>query len=115
MLNVLPRSAIPAQTVGAKVMMTYPKLNKALVIDPSGELRDFLRFCAGRFWPNLQIVSYLWARGCPDETYDWAGFDLVVLEHRLHNRQDNGIEWLRTMRQNPAAPAIVFISSELTE
>ena len=66
-------------------MATYPALNKALVIDPSGELRDFLRFCAGRFWPNLQIVSYLWARGCPDETYEWAGFDLVVLEERLHD------------------------------
>ena len=26
-------------------MSSYPALNKALVIDPSGELRDFLRFC----------------------------------------------------------------------
>ena len=62
----------------------YAALNKALVIDPSGELRDFLRFCAGRLWPKLEIVSYRWARGCPDETFDWKGFDLVVLEERLH-------------------------------
>jgi CheY-like chemotaxis protein len=115
MLDLLPRSASTAQKAGAKTMATYPALNKALVIDPSGELRDFLRFCAGRFWPNLQIVSYLWARGCPDETYEWAGFDLVVLEHRLHNPHDQGIEWLRAMRRNPAAPAIVLISGELTE
>jgi serine/threonine protein kinase len=96
-------------------MATYTALNKALVIDPSGELRDFLRFCAGRMRPDLQIVSYLWARGCPNESYDWAQFDVVLLEQRLHNRHDRGIEWLRAMRRNPAAPAIVLISDELTE
>lgn len=96
-------------------MATHLPLNKALVIDPSGELRDFLRFCGGRLRRNLQIVSYLWARGCPDESYDWTGFDFVLLEQRLHNPQDRGIEWLRAMRRNPAAPAIVLISDELTE
>ena len=96
-------------------MATQLPLNKVLVIDPSGELRDFLRFCGGRLGRNLQIVSYLWARGCPDESYDWTGFDLVLLEQRLHNPQDRGIEWLRAMRRNPAAPAIVLISDELTE
>ncbi len=96
-------------------MATYPVLNKALVIDPSGELRDFLRFCGGRFWPDLEIVSYLWARGCPDQTYDWTGFDLVVLEHRLHSQYDQGIEWLRAMRRIPAAPPVVLISGELTD
>ena len=96
-------------------MTTYPPLNKALVIDPSGELRDFLRFCAGRLWPDLQIVSYPWARGCPDESYEWAGLDLILLEQRLHNPHDQGIEWLRAMRRNPAAPAVMLISGELTE
>jgi DNA-binding NarL/FixJ family response regulator len=115
MLNLLPRSVGRTREPGTEAMTTYPVLNKALVIDPSGELRDFLRFCAGRFWPNLEIVSYLWARGCPGETYDWTGIDLVVLEHRLHNPHDQGIEWLRAMRRNPAAPAIVLISEELTE
>ena len=114
MLDLLPRSARKARNIRANTMATYPALNKALVIDPSGELRDFLRFCAGRFWPNLQIVSYLWARGCPDESFDWTGFDLVVLEQRLHNPQDRGIDWLRAMRENPAAPPIVLISDELT-
>jgi len=115
MLDLLPRSATTTRRAGTNHMATYPALNKALVIDPSGELRDFLRFCAGRFWPNLEIVSYLWARGCPGETYEWAGFDVVVLEHRLHNPHDQGIEWLRAMRRNPAAPAIVLIVGELTE
>ena len=96
-------------------MSTYPALNKALVIDPSGELRDFLRFCAGRFWPGLQIVSCLWARGCPDEKFDWTGIDLVVMEHRLHNPYDQGVEWLRAIRRNPAAPPVVLVSGELTE
>jgi CheY-like chemotaxis protein len=115
MLNLLPPCATTTRKAGTHTMATYPALNKALVIDPSGELRDFLRFCAGRFWPNLEIVSYLWARGCPSETYEWAGFDLVVLEHRLHNPHDKGIEWLRAMRRNPAVPAIVLIVGELTE
>ena len=96
-------------------MASYPALNKALVIDPSGELRDFLRFCAGRFWPGLQIVGHLWARGCPDERFDWSGYDLVVMEHRLHNSQDRGVAWLREIRRNPAAPPVVLISGELTE
>jgi CheY-like chemotaxis protein len=115
MLDLLPRSAERSRKAGTKTMATYPALNKALVIDPSGELRDFLRFCSGRLWPNLEIVSYLWARGCPGEMFDWTGFDLVVLEHRLHNSHDQGIEWLRAMRRNPAAPAIVLIAGELTE
>ena len=93
----------------------YAALNKALVIDPSGELRDFLRFCAGRLWPKLEIVSYRWARGCPDETFDWKGFDLVVLEERLHVPGDRGINWLRTLRRNSAVPSIVLVAHELTE
>lgn len=93
----------------------YAALNKALVIDPSGELRDFLRFCAGRLWPQLEIVSYRWARGCPDETFDWKGFDLVVLEERLHVPGDRGVNWLRTLRRNSAVPAIVLVAHELTE
>ena len=92
-----------------------PSLNKALVIDPSGELRDFLRFCAGRLWPKLEIVSYLWARGCPRDTFDWTGFDLVVLEHRFHNPNDRGIDWVRTLRLNPAVPPIVLVAGERTE
>lgn len=93
----------------------YAALNKALVIDPSGELRDFLRFCAGRLWPKLEIVSYRWARGCPDETFDWKGFDLVVLEERLHVPGDRGVHWLRTLRRNSAVPSIVLVAHELTE
>jgi DNA-binding NarL/FixJ family response regulator len=93
----------------------YAALNKALVIDPSGELRDFLRFCAGRLWPKLEIVSYRWARGCPDETFDWKGFDLVVLEERLHAPGDRGVNWLRTLRRNSAVPSIVLVAHELTE
>ena len=93
----------------------YPSLNKALVIDPSGELRDFLRFCAGRLWPKLEIVSSRWARGCPDETFDWKGFDLVVLEERLHVPGDRGVNWLRTLRRNSAVPSIVLVAHELTE
>jgi hypothetical protein len=93
----------------------YAALNKALVIDPSGELRDFLRFCAGRLWPKLEIVSYRWARGCPDETFDWKGFDLVVLEERLHVPGDRGVNWLRTLRRNSAVPSIVLVANELTE
>jgi serine/threonine protein kinase len=93
----------------------YAALNKALVIDPSGELRDFLRFCAGRLWPKLEIVSYRWARGCPDETFDWKGFDLVVLEERLHVPGDRGVNWLRTLRPNSAVPSIVLVAHELTE
>jgi CheY-like chemotaxis protein len=93
----------------------YAALNKALVIDPSGELRDFMRFCAGRLWPKLEIVSYLWARGCPDETFDWSGFDLVVLEERLHDPGDRGVNWLRALRQNSAVPSIVLVAHELTE
>jgi CheY-like chemotaxis protein len=96
-------------------LATNPALKRVLVIDPSGELRGFLRFCAGRCGQNLQIVSYVSARGCPDETCVWAGFDLVVLEHRLHNPHDRGIEWLRAIRRNPAAPAVVLIAGDLTE
>ena len=115
MLDLLPQSVNKPREARSKSMETYPALNKVLVIDPSGELRDFLRFCAGRFWPSLEIESYLWARGCPGETYDWAGIDLVLLEHRLHSPQDQGIEWLRAMRRNPAVPLIVLIAGELTE
>ena len=57
MLNLLPCSVGRTGKPGTETMTRYPVLKKALVIDPSGELRDFLRFCAGRFWPNLEIVS----------------------------------------------------------
>ena len=115
MLELLSRPAARTRTAGMENRVVFPPLNRVLVIDPSGELRDFLRFCAGRFWPNLEIVSYLWARGCPGATFEWAGFDLVVLEQRLQNPLEQGIDWLHAMKRNPATPAVVFIAGELTE
>ncbi len=96
-------------------MPKYEILNKALVIDPSSELSHLLRFCAGRFWPGLEIVSHLWERGCPDENFDWTGFDLVVMEHRPRKPYAQGIAWLDAIRRYPTAPAVVLICSELTE
>jgi DNA-binding NarL/FixJ family response regulator len=90
-------------------------LNRVLLIDPSGELRDFLRFCAARFWPKLETLSHLWARGCPDATFDWTGIELVLLEHRLHDPNASGMSWLRTLKRNPAAPPVIFITAGLTE
>ena len=96
-------------------MRKFLILDKVLLIDPSRELSDFLRFCVDRFWPGLQIVSYQSARGCPEEKFDCTEFDLVVMEHGPHIPPEQGIAWLETIRRHPAAPAVVVISSELTE
>jgi len=88
---------------------------KVLVIDPSGEARDFLRYCAARAWSKLSITLYNFAAGRPGSQFDWSQYDFVILEQQLNAPGEVGLEWLREIRQNERAPPIIMLVGAPTD
>jgi len=92
---------------------------RVLVIDASGEARDFLRY-ATRSWPRLAMVLHDVSLGLPTAEFDWAGYDFVVLALLRSAQPDESLKWLRETRGRAStAPPIVVLAeaptSELQE
>ena len=83
--------------------------HKLMVIDPSGEIRDFVRYCAARAWANLIITPYDFAKGRPGPDFNWEGFDLILLEQRLNIPTELGLTWLKEIRAQPETPPVIML------
>lgn len=104
---------MPASRAAADPSATEPR--KVLVIDPSGEARDFLRYCSARAWSRLVIVPYNFSLGPPRADFDWSGFDLVVLEQQLNAPDQKGVAWLLEIRRCERAPPVIMLIGALTD
>ena len=88
--------------------------HRVLVIDPTGEARELLRYCAARSWSRLTIVPHDFSRGRPSTELDGSGYDFVVLTLRSAQR-DEGLEWLREVRaRSTSVPPIVVLAEAPT-
>ncbi|MGA2187355.1 MAG: protein kinase [Steroidobacteraceae bacterium] len=105
---MMPKTASAAEPAG-----TEPR--KVLVIDPSGEARDFLRYCVARVWSKLIITPYDFALGRPGANFDWSRFDLIILEQQLNVPGEEGLEWLREIRRNERAPPVIMLVGAPTD
>jgi len=88
---------------------------KVLVIDPSGEARDFLRYCAARAWSKLVITPHNFALGRPGPQFEWSGFDFVILEQQLNAPDQEWLEWLREIRRSDRAPPVIMLVGAPTD
>jgi serine/threonine-protein kinase PpkA len=105
---MIPKTGTAAEPAG-----TEPR--KVLVIDPSGEARDFLRYCVARAWSKLIITPYDFALGRPGANFDWSTFDLIILEQQLNVPGQEGLEWLREIRRNERAPPVIMLVGAPTD
>ncbi len=85
---------------------------KVLVIEPDAEFRKKVMSFLSEAFPHAELHPYdPTASGRPDVDFNWARFDVLILDHHL-GPEDNGLDWLRTFKhENSRFPATVLLTS----
>lgn len=91
--------------------MSKLHINKVLVIDRSTEFRRILLRFFSQHFPSSKVREYDPKKGCPDNTFPWHEFDLLIINFTLETN-GNGIDWLRTCKTNAHFPAIILTTDK---
>lgn len=91
--------------------MAKASIKKILVIEESIEFKRVLsRFFLKKF-PSAKIEEINLKQGCPDNTFPWHQFDLLLLNCNL-GKYGNGLNWLKINKTNNDFPSTIFVSDE---
>ena len=103
------RSARP----GSKKHKTQSTLN-VLIIDDAPDFRALAAHFVKVEWPDAGITQYdPVMHGCPDETFHWQQFDVVLLDFMLG--LEDGLDWLRAFRKIANMPPVIFMTGSGSE
>jgi len=86
-------------------------LNKILIIDDSAAIKDFIKYCISRNWPSVEVELYDPVEGLPAEDFDWAQYDLLILDYQLGLPDEDGLDWLKILSHYLNIPPILFMTA----
>ncbi len=86
-------------------------LNRILIIDDSTAIKEFIKYCLSRNWPTVEIELYDPAQGLPAENFDWAQYDLLILDYQLGLADGDGLDWLKIISSYSNVPPILFLTA----
>ena len=86
-------------------------LRRILIIDDSDEVRDLVKYCTARSWPDAEIVLYHPDKGMPKQDFGWQDYDLVILDYQLGLTGEDGLDWLKAMNTYPGISPILFMTA----
>jgi diguanylate cyclase (GGDEF)-like protein len=91
--------------------MSDLNINKVLIMDRSVRFRRvLLRFFSQNF-PNAEVKEYDPEQGCPDNTFPWHEFDLLIMNFKL-GTNGNGLDWLRICKTGVKFPATIITTDQ---
>lgn len=85
-------------------------LNRILVIDDSITVEYMLRYLSKAQWPELIIEMYDPQCKLPEDTFDWERYDLLFLDYDLGLKNENGLDWLRSLKKNNSLPPTIMFT-----
>jgi len=86
-------------------------LDRILIIDDSDDMEQLVRFCVHSYWPNVILETYDPKCGIPESTFRWNNYDLLLLDYDLGSNEENGLDWLRRLKQEqPYLPPTFMIT-----
>jgi eukaryotic-like serine/threonine-protein kinase len=83
---------------------------RALVIDRSEALAQFVRACLLPYWPQAQIEVYPTAYGLPPRDFDWSRYQLVFIEHQVTGTE-TGLDLLRAIRPRLQDLPVIMVTA----
>ena len=86
-------------------------LNRILIIDDSVAIKEFIKYCISRSWPTVEIELYDPVQGLPTEKFDWAQYDLLILDYQLGLVDEDGLDWLKILSSYSNIPPILFMTA----
>ena len=90
-------------------------LERILIIDASGDVEHLIRFCVHPYWPDVILETYDPRTGIPEYNFDWYRYDFLLLDYDLAIPDENGLDWLRGLKQNPYLPPTIMLSGYTSE
>jgi len=87
--------------------MSKHSIKKVLVIDRSARFRRVLSRFFSKVFPNSKVSEYDPKQGCPDNTFPWQDFDLLILNYKL-GASGNGLDWLRICKTGVDFPTVIL-------
>ena len=91
--------------------MPDQNINKVLVIDESARFRRVLSRFFSQYYPNAFVKEYDPHQGCPDNTFPWHEFDLLILNFTL-GTNGNGLDWLKICKTSVNFPATIITTDQ---
>jgi DNA-binding NarL/FixJ family response regulator len=90
-------------------------LERILIIDATGDVEHLIRFCVHPYWPEIILETYDPRTGIPEYNFNWHRYDLLLLDYDLAIPDENGLDWLRELKQNPYLPPTIMLSGYASE
>jgi len=91
--------------------MSDLNINRVLVIDRSARFRRVLSRFFSQNFPSAKVKEYEPELGCPDNTFPWHEFDLLILNYSLGS-SGNGLDWLRICKTSIEFPATIITTDQ---
>lgn len=86
-------------------------LKRILIIDDSAEVRDLVKYCVARSWPDAEVELHHPSNGQPGETFAWQKYDLLILDYKLGLPNQDGLDWLKNIKRYKGIPPIIFMTA----
>ena len=94
--------------------MSDLNINKVLVMDRSVKFRSVLLRFFSQHFPNAKVKEYDTEQGCPDNTFPWHEFDLLIMNFKL-GTDANGLDWLKICKTGVKFPATIITTDQGNE
>jgi diguanylate cyclase (GGDEF)-like protein len=91
--------------------MSYLNISKVLVIDKSARFRRQLSHFFSQIFPNAEVKEYEPEQGCPDHTFPWHEFDLLIMNFKL-GTNGSGLDWLKICKTGENFPATIITTDQ---
>lgn len=88
------------------------ELKSILILDDEADYRRLLHNFLEKYFQNCQIDEYDPVEsGAPAEDYDWAKYDVLLLDHHISLESITGLDILQKNKENPNFPATIMLTA----
>lgn len=91
-------------------------IRRILILDDDSDYRRLLLTHLKKLFPGTELVEYdPLASGVPGDAFDWAAYDILLLDYYLCIHGVTGLDILQTNRKNALFPATLMLTGAGTE
>lgn len=96
--------------------MSENELKKILLLDDSADYRNLIKLFIKKLLPDVDVVEHdPVAQGIPDENFNWAEYDVLLLDFDLTIPGITGLDILQKNYKRPDFPATIMLTGAGTE
>ncbi len=96
--------------------MSDISLEKILILDDNSDYRKLIKTFISKLLPSVETIEYDPVyEGVPDDDFNWAEIDFLLLDYHLSIVGTTGLDILHKHHKNPSFPATIMLTGAGTE